>query len=33
MGRFFATSRERLRDVATELGLKQVPNLGGCPVS
>jgi hypothetical protein len=33
MGRFFATSRERLRDVASELGLKRVPNLGGCPVS
>jgi hypothetical protein len=30
-GRFFATSRQRLREVAERLGLKRVPNLGGCP--
>jgi hypothetical protein len=31
--RFFATSRQRLREVAERLGLKRVPNLGGCPAS
>jgi hypothetical protein len=31
LGRFFATTRARLRDVAQRLGLKRVPNLGGCP--
>jgi hypothetical protein len=31
LGRFFATARQRLRDVAQRLGLKRVPNLGGCP--
>ncbi len=33
LGRFFATTRQRLRDVAQRLGLKRVPNLGGCPTS
>jgi hypothetical protein len=33
LGRFFATSRQRLRDVADRLGLRRVPNLGGCPAS
>jgi hypothetical protein len=33
LGRFFATSRERLREVSTGLGLRPVPNLGGRPVS
>ena len=33
LGRFFATSRQRLREVAQRLGLKRVPNLGGCPAS
>ena len=33
LGRFFATSRQRLRAVAERLGLRRVPNLGGCPVS
>jgi hypothetical protein len=33
LGRFFATSRQRLRAVAERLGLKRVPNLGGCPAS
>ena len=33
LGRFFATSRQRLREVAARLGLKRVPNLGGCPAS
>jgi REP element-mobilizing transposase RayT len=32
-GRFFAASRERLREVADRLGLRRVPNLGGCPAS
>jgi hypothetical protein len=31
LGRFFATNRQRLRAVADRLGLKRVPNLGGCP--
>ncbi len=33
LGRFFAASRQRLRDVAQRLGLRRVPNLGGCPAS
>jgi hypothetical protein len=32
-GRFFAASRERLREVAERSRLKRVPNLGGCPAS
>jgi hypothetical protein len=32
-GRFFAASRQRLREVAERLGLRRVPNLGGCPAS
>jgi hypothetical protein len=31
LDRFFATSRERLRALADRLGLRRVPNLGGCP--
>jgi len=31
LGRFFAASRQRLREVAERLGLRRVPNLGGCP--
>jgi REP element-mobilizing transposase RayT len=31
LGRFFAASRQRLREVAARLGLRRVPNLGGCP--
>jgi hypothetical protein len=31
LGRFFASSRQRLRAVAERLGLRRVPNLGGCP--
>jgi hypothetical protein len=31
LGRFFATSRARLREVAERLGVKRLPNLGGCP--
>jgi hypothetical protein len=31
LGRFFASSRQRLRAVAERLGLRCVPNLGGCP--
>ena len=30
LGRFFAASRLRLREVAERLGLRRVPNLGGC---
>jgi REP element-mobilizing transposase RayT len=33
LGRFFAASRQRLREVAERLHLKRVPNLGGCPAS
>ena len=33
LGRFFATSRQRLREVAERLGVSRVPNLGGCPAS
>jgi hypothetical protein len=31
LGRFFAASRERLRDVATKLEVHDLANLGGCP--
>jgi hypothetical protein len=31
LGRFFASSRQRLRAVAERLGLSRVPNRGGCP--
>ncbi len=31
LGRFFAASRERLREVAVRLALHHLPNLGGCP--
>ena len=31
LGRFFAASRERLREVATRLGVHRLANLGGCP--
>jgi hypothetical protein len=33
LGRFFATTRQRLRDVVQRLGLRRLPNLGGCPAS
>ncbi|HKI16277.1 MAG TPA: hypothetical protein VKA15_00275 [Isosphaeraceae bacterium] len=32
-GRFFAASRQRLREVADRLGLRRVQNLGGFPVT
>jgi hypothetical protein len=32
-GRFFAASRQRLREVADGLGLRRLPNLGGCPTT
>jgi len=32
-GRFFAASRQQLRQVAERLGLRRVPNLGGCPAT
>jgi REP element-mobilizing transposase RayT len=31
LGRFFASNRDRLRDVARELGVHRLANLGGCP--
>jgi hypothetical protein len=33
LGRFFAATRQRLREVAERLGLRRVPNLGGCPAT
>jgi hypothetical protein len=33
LGRFFATSRKRLREVAEQLGLRRVPNVAGCPAT
>ena len=33
LGRFLAATRQRLREVAAGLGVKRVPNLGGCPAS
>ena len=33
LGRFFATTRKRFRDAAERLGLRRIPNLGGCPAS
>jgi hypothetical protein len=30
LGRFFAASRRRLREVAERLALRRVANLGGC---
>jgi hypothetical protein len=30
-GRFFATSRDRLREVAGRLNVRRVANLAGCP--
>ena len=32
LGRFFAASRERLREVARGLGVHHLANLGGCLV-
>ena len=31
LGRFFAASRDRLREVASQLGVHHLANLGGCP--
>jgi hypothetical protein len=31
LGRFFAATRERLREVAQRLGVRSLANLGGCP--
>ena len=33
LGRFFATSRARLKEMAERLGLRRVPNVAGCPAS
>jgi predicted nucleic acid-binding protein len=33
LGRFFAASRQRLREAAERLGLRRVPHLGGCLAS
>jgi hypothetical protein len=32
-GRFFASSRQRLREVAEQLGVRRTANLGGSPAS
>ena len=32
LGRFFATTRAKLREIAERLGLQRVVNLAGCPV-
>ena len=32
LGRFFAASRDRLRQLAARLGVHHLANLGGCPV-
>jgi hypothetical protein len=31
LGRFFAASRDRLREVATHVGVHHLANFGGCP--
>ncbi len=31
LGRFFAASRDRLREVAARVGVHNLANLGGCP--
>jgi len=31
LGRYFAAKRERLREVARDLGVHHLANLGGCP--
>jgi hypothetical protein len=31
LGRFFAASRQRLRDIATQLGVRHLDNLASCP--
>jgi REP element-mobilizing transposase RayT len=33
LGRFFATSRARLREVAEKLGMRRPPNMAGCPTA
>jgi hypothetical protein len=33
LGRFFASSRQRLREIGARVGLRRVANLGGCPAS
>jgi hypothetical protein len=33
LGRLFAATRARVREISTGLNLKHVPNLGGCPVT
>jgi hypothetical protein len=33
LGRFFASTRQRLHELAARLGARRLPNLGGCPVS
>jgi hypothetical protein len=33
LGRFFAASRQRLREVSGRLGLRRAVNLGGCLVT
>ena len=33
LGRFFAASRQRLRDTPEQFGLRRLPNFGGCPTA
>ena len=33
LGRFFAATRQRLRETAQQLGLRKLPNFGGCPTT
>ncbi len=33
LGRFFAASRARLRELAARLGVHHLANMGGCPAS
>jgi hypothetical protein len=33
LGRFFAASRQRLREVGRRLALRHVPNLSACPAT
>lgn len=32
LGRFFAASREKLREIAKRLGVRHLVNLRGCPI-
>jgi ribosomal protein S14 len=32
LGRFFAASRKKLREIAERLGVRRLVNLRGCPI-